>query len=203
MCDGAFAGSHQLSTLGSSAGRWNEDENSSSSTQVLNHQVSQQKTLRTLLSRNVAANCARDKWRSLHRSNYYSPTRRNVDVPRCLVLNARLDGFDDRTRPRTWLGQRYFSSDSETKRKGLQESQIGQELLSAAQEGSSTGLSGASQGLQFSSIHVFAVSTSLDFVRTQYSLPCPVRYFKLLINHVLFDGTKQKKFLSACSENSC
>ncbi|XP_024403334.1 protein KINESIN LIGHT CHAIN-RELATED 3 isoform X2 [Physcomitrium patens] len=156
VCDGAFAGSHQLSTLGSSAGRWNEDENSSSSTQVLNHQVSQQKTLRTLLSRNVAANCARDKWRSLHRSNYYSPTRRNVDVPRCLVLNARLDGFDDRTRPRTWLGQRYFSSDSETKRKGLQESQIGQELLSAAQEGSSTGLSGASQGLQLASGEVLS-----------------------------------------------
>jgi hypothetical protein len=80
--------------------------------------------------------------------------RRNVPVlGEALVSNAsiRLGSFGDRRRCGTWLEQRYFSADaqseSESQRKGLQESQIGQELLSEAKDQSSAG---SSQGLQLS-----------------------------------------------------
>lgn len=83
----------------------------------------------------------------MHTSN--PKVQRWWNVPNASI---RFGSFGDQRRSSTWLGQRCFStdvqSDSESQRKGLQESQIGQELLSEAEDQSSSGSSDASQGLQ-------------------------------------------------------
>ncbi|KAG0607736.1 hypothetical protein M758_8G050600 [Ceratodon purpureus] len=130
----------QISTVGSS--------------QVVNQEQSfQQKPLHNVSARTLASNCLRNTRRNVHTSNYELQRCRNVPVLReRLVPNAsiRLGSFCDQRRSSSWLGQRYFSADAqsdESQKKGLQESEIGQELLSEAKDQSS-GSSDASQGLK-------------------------------------------------------
>ena len=153
MHDGVLASNRQISTVESSAGRCDESRNPSGSSEVLcEHPVCQQKPSRFLFSRSLASNFLRSARRNVQNLNPESQRRRNVHVLREGLLrngSGRFGSFGDRTRSRTWLGQRYSSSDahsnSESKKKGLSESQIGQELLSEVNEESTTG---ASQGLQ-------------------------------------------------------
>lgn len=136
MCDGALASNRQVSTV---EGSRDQTSNLSSSSQVFDQRrVFQPKPLRNLLSSSLAGNLLRNTRRNVQNSNPELQRRRNV--PQGLVQNGRRT-FGDRTM---WLGRRYFSADahlnSECKKKGLSESQIGQELLSEIEEQPSTGL---------------------------------------------------------------
>ena len=138
-CQLVAAVNRQISTVGSS--------------QVVNQEQNfQQKPLHNVSARTLASNCLRNTRRNVHTSNSELQRCRNVPVLReRLVPNAsiRLGSFCDQRRSSSWLGQRYFSADAqsdESQKKGLQESEIGQELLSEAKDQSS-GSSDASQGL--------------------------------------------------------
>lgn len=141
--DGASANHYEKSIVESYGGNGVININASSSSQVLNQrQVSEQKYIRTLLSGTVVSNCSRNTRRDLHTSSLELHRWRNVPH-----TSSRLGSFGDRV----WLGYRYNSadahSDSESK-KGLQESQIGQELLSDDKEQSSAAPSVTSQELK-------------------------------------------------------
>lgn len=81
-------------------------------------------------------------------------------------------GFGERTRSRTWLRGWCFSADArsgtESKKKSLAESQIGQELLSEVIEESSIG---GSQGLRYTCFVPFFTRSEeieLNFLVTCY-----------------------------------
>ncbi|KAG0557007.1 hypothetical protein KC19_11G094900 [Ceratodon purpureus] len=151
--DGVLVTNRLVSTVESSAGGCDESRAASGSVQGLDEErVLQQKPSRVLFSRTLQSNFLRNARRNVQNSSSESQRRRNVPVLReGLIQNvsSRLGGFGDRTRLRSWLGQRYFSADghssSESKKKGLSESQIGQELLS---EISKESTSDAAQGLK-------------------------------------------------------
>jgi len=132
----AFARNRQMSTAESCGDEINNPSNSSHA--LDRHQVVQLKPLRNIL----AANLLRNTWKNGQNANSELQRRRNFPVLReGLVQNGRrtrLGSFRDRTMCRTWLGRRYFNSES--KRTGLSESQIGLELLSEVEEQPSTGL---------------------------------------------------------------
>lgn len=152
MYDGVVASTRQISTADSScAGSRDETGNSAScsSQQVDEHRAFQPKPLRSLLSSTLAANLLRINRRNEQNANPELQRRRNVLGLREGALvqtgrRSRLGSFGDRAASRTWLGRRYLSSDahsnSNSKRKGLSESQIGQELLSEVEAQSSSGL---------------------------------------------------------------
>lgn len=134
--NGALASNRQMSTVESCG---DENSNPLSSSHVLDQQqVVQLKPRRNIL----AANLLRNTWRNGQNLNSELQRRRNFPVLReSLVQNGRrtrLGSFGDRTTCRTWLGRRYFSTES--KKTGLSESQIGQELLSEIIEQPSAGL---------------------------------------------------------------
>ncbi|KAG0557008.1 hypothetical protein KC19_11G095000 [Ceratodon purpureus] len=151
--DGVLVTNRLVSTVESSAGGCDESRAASGSVQGLDEErVLQQKPSRVLFSRTLQSNFLRNARRNVQNPSSESQRRRNVPVLReGLIQNvsSRLGGFGDRTRLRSWLGQRYFSADghssSESKKKGLSESQIGQELLS---EISKESTSDAAQGLK-------------------------------------------------------
>lgn len=133
MRDGDFASTRQISTVGSCAGSWDENRKASSSSNLNQQQGNsqQKKPLRTLVFTTLASNCLRkvqtlnpelQRWRSV-------PVMREGLVP---MASAR------------WSGQRYFSADaqpdSESPKKGLPESQIGEELLSESEKNQSSGV---------------------------------------------------------------
>jgi len=123
--DGGFASNSQIGR--GCAGSWDENRNARRSSQVANQVNPQQKKpLLTLFSTALASNGLRNT--------------RNPKFQRWRSTPVMQQGLTPMTSSR-WLGQRSFSADaqSDSERKGLLESQIGEELLSQGQNQASAG----------------------------------------------------------------